>query len=67
MITDLDLAKSVMIKDFDKFSDREKIFEDNEHLKHNLGNMNLEDWKEARRAMTPAFSSGKLRKVSACT
>jgi hypothetical protein len=63
VVADLDLAKNIMIKDFDCFAIRRKVFPENKYLRHNITDMDLAEWKVARAAMTPAFSSGKLKQV----
>ncbi|XP_014221649.1 cytochrome P450 9e2-like [Trichogramma pretiosum] len=63
VIRDLDLIKSVLIKDFDYFADR-KVFvdEDTDPLfGKNLVSLNGPRWKEVRSILTPSFTTNKMR------
>nr|WKF18919.1 cytochrome P450 [Tuta absoluta] len=63
MLTDLDIAKSVLITDFNNFSDRGLVMTDTkrEPLLRNLGNMSGAEWKTMRHIVTPTFSSAKMK------
>ena len=72
IIRDLDLAKRILIKDFDYFSERRphvKVGTDrlDPHSKNNryLANMLIElqgdKWKRTRASLTPIFTSAKLK------
>ncbi|XP_017154532.1 cytochrome P450 6a22 [Drosophila miranda] len=59
VILDLDLAKTILIKDFDKFVDRRNFHK--EPLTDNLFNAQGEEWCTLRKKLTPMFSSGNLK------
>ena len=72
MINDIDIAKKILIKDFDHFVDRtspetnKKFFAggDLDDLwAKQLTNLGGEDWKEVRAAFTPIFTSGKMKSM----
>jgi hypothetical protein len=66
VIRDLELAKNVMIKDFDHFVDRRKIEanpKSNKYFMEMLTMMTGERWKTMRNIMSPVFTSGKLRNM----
>ncbi|CAB0038650.1 unnamed protein product [Trichogramma brassicae] len=63
VIRDLDLIKSVLIKDFDYFADR-KVFVDEDAdplFGKNLVSLNGPRWKEVRSILTPSFTTNKMR------
>ena len=64
MVTDLELLKHMMVKDFDHFVDR-RVFGDQEGslMTEMLTNKTGEQWKDLRAVMTPTFSSGKMRSM----
>jgi cytochrome P450 len=66
VINDEELAKRVLIKDFDHFVDRRILLEDssnktNKIFKGFLTNLKGDDWKAMRTMMTGVFNSGKLK------
>ena len=61
MIGDEDLAKKILIKDFDYFMDRRGIDSKEKYLDSFLTNLKGNDWKRMRSMMTGVFTSGKLR------
>ncbi len=66
VINDLDLAKDVMIKHFDHFTDRRTFAMDtstegNKYTANMLTMITGEKWKKVRSLMSPAFTSGKLK------
>ena len=64
VIKDYDLAKRVMVKDFDHFVDRgffQVHPETNPYMKYSLTFQNGEKWRQARGYVTPLFTSGKLK------
>lgn len=64
VIRDLDLAKHVLIKDFDHFVDRrpfELSEKANKYFNGMLTVMTGERWKALRGILTPVFTSGKLK------
>ena len=62
LVIDLDLAKTVLVKDFEYMQDRRKMpsFQ-NEYLDNMLTNLEGERWRQARNIVTPIFTSGKLK------
>ncbi|KAK8383131.1 hypothetical protein O3P69_011571 [Scylla paramamosain] len=64
MITDPELLKHILVKDFEHFVDRRR-FGDQEGsiMTEMLTNKFGEEWKDLRAVMTPTFSSGKMRSM----
>ena len=62
MVIDLDLVKTVLVKDFDHFQDRRAFsgFQ-NEYLDEMLTQLEGEKWRQARHLVSPVFTSGKLK------
>lgn len=62
VITDLDLLKEIMIKDFDFFSNRVAYFnEEDDPLSAHVINLEGEPWRDMRRKISPMFASSKLK------
>ena len=67
VIKDYELAKRVMIKDFNHFVDRGFLHvhpESNPYMKYSVTIQNGEEWRVARGYITPLFTSGKLKTMS---
>ena len=64
VLTDIDMAKQVFIKDFDHFTDRRKIEVGHEYLDNMLFVLAGERWKHMRSVVSPVFTSGKLKAMS---
>ncbi|XP_014211404.1 uncharacterized protein LOC106641481 [Copidosoma floridanum] len=63
IIRDLDLIKSVLIKNFDHFADRKNFTNENNDplFARNLAQLNGDKWHEIRNLLSPAFTSSKMR------
>ena len=69
VICDIDLAKLVLIKDFDQFMERKPTYSDafrqdsknNKYFSKMLIELRGSQWKHVRSSLTPAFTSGKLK------
>ena len=64
VINDLELAKRVLIKDFDHFVDRRSLDmapEANKYLMNMLTQLSGDKWKAMRSTISPVFTSGKLK------
>ena len=62
---DLDIIKSVMVKNFDSFMNRSRVPPLLRKGKvHGLLQLRDEQWRRVRRILTPTFSSKKLRMMS---
>ena len=71
VIRDLDIAKQILIKDFDKFMERKPYHnnaynldsKNNRYLPFMLTELRGDQWKRVRASLTPAFTSGKLKSM----
>jgi cytochrome P450 family 6 len=68
VIRDIELAKRIMVKDFDHFPDRRKFdlhySGGNKYLMNMFSIMEGDKWKLMRHILTPAFTSGKLKHMT---
>lgn len=65
LVKDPELVKQVLIKDFNKFSDRQSTADSkNDSLAaSNLFFIKNPEWRMIRNKLTPAFSSGKIKQM----
>ena len=62
VVQDMELAKDVLIKDFDHFVDRREFtFGDGQYLDKMLTVLTGDKWKTMRTMVSPIFTSGKLK------
>lgn len=63
VVRDLDLIKSVLVKNFDHFADHKKVVDEESDplFGKNLAFLNGDRWKQVRNFLSPSFTSSKLR------
>ena len=62
LVIDLDLAKTVLVKDFEYMQDRREMPKfQNVYVDNMLTILDGEKWRQARSIVTPIFTSGKLK------
>ncbi|XP_023247664.1 cytochrome P450 9e2-like [Copidosoma floridanum] len=63
VVRDLDLIKSVLVRNFDSFAYRKKAFDRNADplFGQSLAFINGPKWREVRALLSPAFTSSKMR------
>lgn len=64
LVTDPNVLRYILIKDFEYFHDRATFSDDQrDPLWSNLFSMEGERWKRLRAKLTPTFSSGKIKNM----
>lgn len=61
VVTDLDVIKEILIKDFDNFRNRGFYHTEDDVLSNHLFFIEDEPWKKMRTNLTPTFTSGKMK------
>ncbi|KAG4073864.1 hypothetical protein HA402_014069 [Bradysia odoriphaga] len=61
VVTDLDVIKDILIKDFDNFRNRGIIKLEHDVLFNHLFSIQDEPWKTMRSNLSPSFTSGKMK------
>lgn len=64
MISDPELIKNIMVKDFSKAPNRFALITRRDELKYSLTDVVDDHWRFIRNTILPTFSSGKMRKMS---
>jgi len=66
ILRDPEIIKNIMIKDFDHFENRRNLMpKDDPHLYKMLIVMEGEEWKQTRAKLSPAFTTGKIKRLFA--
>ncbi|XP_032792176.2 lithocholate 6-beta-hydroxylase-like [Daphnia magna] len=63
-ITDLEMIKAIFVKDFDHFVDRRAFKFKSNIVRKWLTVLEGQEWKDVRSSVTPAFTTGKIKKMS---
>lgn len=67
LVTDLEIVKRVLIKDFDHFVDRREVFTEAEtSFNKQLPSLKGDEWKGVRSSVSPTFTTGKIRRMMEC-
>ncbi|XP_011060554.1 PREDICTED: cytochrome P450 9e2-like [Acromyrmex echinatior] len=62
LLRDLELIKTVLVKNFEAFPDRRGFADFNDFLfKKNLFSLSGEEWRNVRNLLTPSFTSSKMK------
>jgi len=61
---DTDIIRSVYVKDFDHFVNRRSFGVSSKYFRKMLTLIRDQDWKDVRSALTPTFTTGKIKRMS---
>ncbi|XP_023020273.2 cytochrome P450 6a2 [Leptinotarsa decemlineata] len=61
VIADPEIAKDILVKDFDHFVDRGFYKTTHDPLSYTMFTMDGADWKKSRMAFSPSFTSGRVK------
>ena len=62
LVLDLEMAKNVLVKDFEYFQGRREFAGfNNQYLDNMLTQLEGEKWRQSRHMITPIFTGGKLK------
>jgi cytochrome P450 len=64
MIKDCDMIKDILVKSFNSFVNRRKLFDFDGPFKDNMLNMKGDEWKHVRNVVSPTFSSARVKRMS---
>uniref|UniRef100_V5GHK0 Putative cytochrome n=2 Tax=Ixodes ricinus TaxID=34613 RepID=V5GHK0_IXORI len=64
MVSDPEIVKQILVKDFSQLANRREICFNDDVLDNMMSCATVERWRKIRPAVSPAFSTGKLRKMN---
>ncbi|XP_019616693.1 PREDICTED: cytochrome P450 3A24-like [Branchiostoma belcheri] len=64
LVGDLELVKDITVKEANTFTNRRTFEGQGELLSNGISNLEDADWKRVRSAISPTFSSGKLKQMA---
>ncbi|KAI9552449.1 hypothetical protein GHT06_022815 [Daphnia sinensis] len=63
-VTDPEIIKAVFVKDFDHFTNRRNMTFESKIVRRMVSSARGQEWKDIRSSITPAFTSGKIKRMS---
>jgi len=63
VVSDTEIIKQVMVKDFEKFTNRPPVIRPGPPLDSALGLARDEKWRRIRHTLTPTFTAAKLKQI----
>jgi len=64
VVTDPEIVKNILVKDFDKFRNRPEFVKLNPPLSDGVGFARDDQWRRIRAIITPTFSTSKLKQIA---